>query len=201
MTQNKTIKSIFLLLLVIGVSSVFLPSAAIAQRDYFTAEEVELIRDAQEIDQRIDVLTHAIDRRFAVLKIEVGGPRIPQKESEKWGAAPQGTRLDLLLDIKHILQKAIDDIDTLYERPNSAILPDPTEKKDAKGFKDLFPKAVHHLADAAQRYVPALKTELDNSKDNVEKGSILSSLEFCEQIIEAAPKAKIEEPKKAGKVH
>ena len=97
---------------------------------------------AQEIDQRIDVLTHAIDRRFAVLKIEVGGPRIPQKESEKWGAAPQGTRLDLLLDIKHILQKAIDDIDTLYERPNSAILPDPTEKKDAKGFKDLFPTLV-----------------------------------------------------------
>src|SRR5688572_29450379 len=77
-----------------------LVTTASAQRDYFTPEEVELIRDAQQIDERIEVLTYAIDRRFAALKLDVGGPKISPKDSEKWGAFPTGTRGQLLLDIR-----------------------------------------------------------------------------------------------------
>lgn len=175
------------------------PRSIVAQRDYFTEQEIELIRDAQEIDKRIDILTHAIDRRFAVLKIEVSGVKSGKKDSESWGPEPTGTRGELLLDIKRILQKAIDDIDTLAERPDSAILPEPDDKsKKPKGFKDLFPKAVHNLAAAAKRYQPALKKELDSVKDNTERGSILDSLDSCEQIIAAADKPLPADTKKKG---
>ncbi|CAN5442251.1 hypothetical protein BH10ACI2_BH10ACI2_19710 [soil metagenome] len=187
---------------VFGVTAIFLPTRVAAQRDYFTDEEIELIRDAQEIDRRMDVLTHAIDRRFAALKVDVGGPKISTKESEKWGELPKGTHLELLLDIKRILQKAIDDIDSLSERPDSAILPDPDDKsRKNKSFKDLFPAAVKSLAAAAKRYQPALKTELDNTKDPAEKGSLLDSLESCEEIIASVAKLPAEEPKPAGKKH
>ncbi|MEQ1604751.1 MAG: hypothetical protein ABL999_07765 [Pyrinomonadaceae bacterium] len=172
----------------IAAAFVLLPTAAAAQRDYFTAEEIELIRDAQKIDDRINVLTKIIDRRFDALKVDVHGARISPKEQEKWGVLPQSSRFELLLDIKRILQKAIDDIDTLAERPESGILPDPDDKKAKSTFAELFPKAVRSLGAAAQRYQPALKAELDKPNAGSEKGSILDSLDFCDQIVAAMGK-------------
>ncbi len=171
-----------------------------AQRDYFTPEEVELIRDAQEIDHRIDILAHAIDRRFAALKLEVSPPKRPKKD-ETWGELPVGTRLELLYDIKRILQKAIDDIDSLSERPDSAVVyvyPGDPKTKKSKGFAELFPKAVRDLAAAAQRYRPVLKSELDKKNEMGETGSILDALEMCDEIIAAVAKLP-PETKKAKK--
>lgn len=188
--------------LVIAISVVFsifvFPHAAAAQRDYFTAEEIELIRDTQKIDDRMTLLTKIIDRRFAALKVEVGGAKISPKEADKWGVLPELNRQQLLLDIKRILQKAIDDIDSLAERPESAILPDPDDKKAKQSFADLFPKAVRTLAAAAERYRPALKAELDRPNDNAEKGFVIASLDFCDQIIASVAKlpAQMEQAKK-----
>ena len=181
-------KLVLLFLCAAAMGMCVLPERTIAQRDYFTAEEVELIRDAQKIDDRIDLLTKIIDRRFDALKINVAGAKISPKEADKWGVLPESSRFQLLLDIKRILQKAIDDIDTLAERPDSAILPDPDDKKAKQSFADLFPKAVKSLGSAAKRYQPALKAELDKPNDNAEKGSVLDSLEFCDQIIAAVGK-------------
>lgn len=169
---------------------VFLPSHVFAQRDYFTPEEIELIRDAQQIDERIDVLTKAIDRRFAVLKIDVAAPKTISKDSEKWGVIPEGTRLQILRDIKQILQKAIDDIDSLAGRPESMVVSPDRDPKKAKGYAELFPKAVRSLAKAAERYRPALKAELDKPQTDAEKGSVLDSIDMCDQIIAAVTKLK-----------
>lgn len=155
-----------------------------AQRDYFTDAEIEMIRDTQQIDNRMIVLTNAIDRRFGVLKIDVAAP--PKKPAGDWGELPKGTRTELLSDIKYILRKAIEDIDNLAERPDSMII-NPDEKKP-KGYSELFPKAVRILAAAAERYRPVLKTELDRSTTEAEKGVILESLEMCEEIIAAVTK-------------
>jgi len=193
-------KTAFAIIFLISVCLSISPSQVSAQRDYFTLEEIELIREAQEIDKRIEILTQVIDRRFAILKIDVGGAKIAAKDAEKWGEIPAGTRLQLLLDIKRILQKAIDDIDSLAERPDSAILPDP-EKKDAKGYAELFPKAVRTLAAAATRYRPALKIELDKPNDNAEKGSVLDAIESCDQIIAAVAKLPAEVSKKKGRTN
>jgi len=184
-------------LLIVGAFTVLLPSTAAAQRDYFTLEEIEIIRDAQEIDLRIEALVKMIDRRFTAMKVEVGGAKISAKDTEKWGVLPESSRFQLLLDIKRILQKAVDDIDSLAERPDSAILSDPEDKdkKRPKGI-ELFPIAVRHLAAAAKRYQPALKAELDAPNSAAEKGSVLDSLEFCDQIIAAVAKLPPPKPKK-----
>jgi len=156
-------------------------------RDYLTDEEIELIRDAQQIDQRIEVLTNAIDRRFAVLNINVGGAK---KEGKDWGALPTGTRTELLADINQILQKAIDDIDNLSSRPDSMVL-DPNDKsKKPKGFSDLFPKAVRKLAAAAERYKAPLNAALETTKDEREKGILMDSIEMCTDIIASVSKLK-----------
>jgi len=157
-------------------------------RDYFTDEEIELIRNTQQIDKRVEVLAKAIDRRFAVLKISVG---VPALEGKEWGTLPTGTRVELLADIRNILQKAIDDIDNLSARPTSMVI-DPIEKekdkKKQKGFAELFPKAVRNLAAAAHRYDPALKQALDVTKDQHERGLIADSIDLCGEIIASVQK-------------
>lgn len=175
---------------------VMLPSAAAAQRDYFTLEEIEMIREAQQLDNRITLLTKIIDRRFAALKNDAGGEPISAKEAEKWGVLPDASRRELLWDIRRILEKAIDDIDNLAERPDSMVI-DPDKDKKPKKYSDIFPKAVRILAKAAERYQPALRMELDKSENPAEKGSILASLEMCDQIIASVTKlpADVKKPK------
>lgn len=180
-------KSTVCFLLLTGLFAIFQAPAASAQRDYFTDAELEVIRDAQEIDRRIDALVHIIDRRFAVLQIDVGAPQARAKDSDKWGEMPTGTRTQLLFDVRRILQKAIDDIDSLAERPDSAVVDDRDGDK-GKVMSDLFPKAVRNLAKAAERYEPVLKNELDKTTDNAAKGSLLDSIDMCSQIIASVGK-------------
>jgi hypothetical protein len=162
---------------------------AAQRRDYMTDAEIELVRDAQDIDLRIDVLTKMIDRRFIVLNINTGGSAIPNKESEKWGAAPTGTRIEILDDIRKLLDKAVDDVDNIATHPN-AVRYDTVDRSDKQKKKDetRFPTSVRNLAAAARRYQPALKSLLDSSKDEKEKGLILASLETCDEIISSTTK-------------
>lgn len=174
----------------------FFASPASAQRrDFMTDEEIELIRDSQDIDARIEVLAKMIDRRFEVLGVEVGGWKQGGKQSDTWGAAPKGSRLEILSDIKKLLQKAIDDIDNLAEHPDSAPV---REKGDKEAKKDpqRFSVAVRSLGQAVQRYLPAFKSQLDNSNDGMEKGLLLASIDFSNQIIEAVGKLPPEVKKK-----
>ncbi len=165
-----------------------LPTAADAQRrDYLTDQEIELVRDAQSIDDRVGVLVRAMDRRFDVLKINIGRTAKEQKESAEWGPLPTGARLDLLTDNKRIMQKAIDDIDNLAARPDSMVAPDPDAKKP-KGYAEVFPKAVRVLASAAARYRPVLNNELSNATDGKEKGVLMDLIESCDEIAEAVTK-------------
>lgn len=189
-------RTAFLLMFAAIVAVAALPSSASAQRDYFTLEEIEMIRDAQQLDNRITLLTKIIDRRFAALKNDAGGEPISAKEAEKWGVLPDASRRELLWDIRRILEKAIDDIDNLAERPDSMVI-DPDKDKKPKKYSDIFPKAVRILAKAAERYQPALRMELDKTENPAEKGSILASLEMCEQIIASVAKlpADVKKPK------
>jgi hypothetical protein len=159
-----------------------------APRDYMTDDEIELVRDAQDIDQRIDVLTKMIDRRFAVLKIDVGGAEIPSKETSKWGPAPTGTQTELLDDIKRLIEKGIDDIDNTAMHPiDYAADKSRSEKQKAKDAQR-FPSAVRNLAAAAKRYEPPLKILSDKTTDEKQKGLILAALDFCDEIIAASTK-------------
>lgn len=183
-----------------GIMTAIAPTADAQRRDYLTDEELDIVRDAQEIDQRVAVLMHIADRRFTALGAEpvADGQKKEKKGSDKWGAAPAGSRLELLDDVRRIIQKAIDDIDNLSERPDSMVVDEPEKGKKPIKYEDVFPKAVHILAGAAKRFQPMLKQQLDISKDEREKGTILQSLDFCSQIIDAESKLPAPSSKKAG---
>ncbi len=177
-------------LLILGVAS----TSSAQRRDYMTDAEIELVRDNQDIDKRVEVLTKMIDRRFTALGIEVGGWKESPKDQKLWGDVPTGTRSNFLYDIRQILQKAIDDIDDVAEHNANTL----TQNKTG-GL--LFPKAVRSLADAATRYLPFLKSLLDTTKDERDRGLILTSIESCESIIESVGNlpAEIKPEKKKGK--
>ena len=155
-------------------------------RDYLTDQEIEVVRDAQQIDDRIEVLVHAIDRRLVAVGAQ--GATVRKEKADVWGPQPTGTRLQLLNDIKQLLQKAIDDIDNLAERPDSLVKDETVDKKKQKGFSELFPKAVRTLGSAAERFEPIFKTQLDATKDNFEKGVLLDSIDKCDEITAAVAK-------------
>lgn len=161
-----------------------------------TEQEIELVRDAQDIDQRIDVLTKMIDRRFGALGIEVGGWKQSDRDLAKWGDVRVGTRTELLWDVRQLLQKAIDDIDDVAEHNEDAL-------KQNKKEGPLFPKAVRSLAQSATRYLPPLKSTLAKLTDEREKGLVITSIESCEAIIESVanlpPEVKPEKKKKSKK--
>lgn len=190
-------KVLFLVTLAV-ISLAFTITATAQYRDYMTAEEIEIIRDAQEIDLRIEALVHMADRRFGVLKLDVASPFAGKKEKFAWGLLPTGERAELFDDIRRILDKAVADIDNLSERPDAAILPDPEEKKP-KTLKELFPIAVRNLADAAGRYKPVLTKELESNTDNKIRGSLLNMIDTCDQILDAVKKLPPPEPKKPKK--
>lgn len=158
-----------------AIGAGFVKNASAQRRDYLTEAEVELVRDAQEIDLRIGVLTKAVDRRLAVIRGE------KPKEKEIWGELPGGTRLELLIDVEKLLAKAIDDIDNVASR-----------SRDSK----LLPKALFKLTDSCKDYLPRFKSLLDTAEAEKERGALLKSTEFCESVIEASVKLPREEKKK-----
>lgn len=179
------ISGLTLLLLIAACCPIlFFTSPASAQRrDYLTDAEIELVRDAQEIDLRIGVLTRALERRIAVLN-NVATTTSKEKDADKWGEAPKGTRQQLVLDIERILQKAIDDIDEVA-----------TRNMDSK----LFPKAMHKLTASCREYIPQFKSLFDRAGDEKEKGALLGAMENCNAVIDASfkvPKEPAKEEKK-----
>lgn len=173
----------------IAITSIFASFATAQRRDFVSEQEAELIREAQEIDVRIEVLTRFIDRRLAAAGIAGHTWTPPKRNSELWGPEPTGTRSELLSDIRRLLQKTIDDIDDIASRTSTAI-----EGNEVGG--KLFPKAVRNLAAAATRYRPILQAEVAKSKTESDRGLLLQSIEFCDQIIEAGSKVPAEESKK-----
>jgi len=171
-------------------------NAQSSHRDYMTDAEIELVRDAQDIDARIAVLTKMIDRRFAVLKLDVGGAAIPNKETDKWGPAPEGTRMEILDDIRKLLDKAVDDIDDTAMHPNKYIVDPKRSDKQKQIDEARFPKSVKNLAASAKRYQPALKSLLDKTTDEKEKGLILAAIDSCDEIIAATTKLPAETKEK-----
>lgn len=202
----KKSKYIFFALVALLCAAVIFPPASNAQRrDYLTDAEIELVRDANEIDKRIDVLVKAIDRRLLVINNDTTQEKQLKKDAEKWGELPSGTKTELLSDISGILQKAIDDIDDLFARKslNEKLMKVTTEndteeeaKRVLKSNDQKFPLAVHNLADASRKYLPLLESFGASAANEKEKGAILRAIESCNAIIEASAQVQKPETKK-----
>ena len=165
-----------LLLTVVLIFSFSALTTAYQDREHLTPEEIELIKDAQLLDKRIDVFIKAADRRMLVLN--GGGPDTTtakqlKKDSETWGELPKGSRAELIGDIAGILDEAITNIDDVSSR-------------DEKN--PLIPKSLRKLAAAASRIVETLKPAEAQAKSDQELSSFDQLSENAESILQAANK-------------
>ncbi len=158
------------------VTAVALPPRAqsFQARDHLNAEEADLVKDAQVLDQRIEVFVRAADRRLLVLTgAAVDRTHRLKKDSEKWGERPTGTRADLLGDIAKILDEAIANIDDVSSR-------------DEKN--PLIPKALRKLAAAVTRIFDQLRPIEVQVRGDGEIAHFEQLRENGESILEAAKK-------------
>ena len=155
---------------------------AVQSRDHLTPQEVELVKDSQVLDQRIDIFVKAADRRLLVLTgLDAPSPKQVKKDLEKWGELPTGSRAELLGDIAKILDEAITNIDDVSAR-------------DEKN--PLIPKALRKLAAEATRISDQLRPLREQAKGDAEIARFEELSENAESILDAAKKLPPPEEKK-----
>lgn len=143
-------------------------------RDHLTAQEVDLVKDAQELDKRVEVFVKAADRRLLVVTgVTAGDEKQLKKDSETWGELPTGSRAELVGDIAKILDEAITNIDDVSAR-------------DEKN--PLIPKALRKLAAEATRIFDQLRPFQAEAKGDAEVASFEQLIENAESILAAANK-------------
>lgn len=172
----------FLLVLLVGSS--FLSQASTFQkRDHLTQQEVDLVKEAQVLDKRVDVFIKAAERRLMVISGS-SGANVKQlkKDSERWGELPTGSRAELVSDIAHILDEAITNIDGVSERDER---------------NPLIPKSLRKLAQAVNKIMGQLKPLSADAKSEAEVASFELLNEDAQSILEAVNKLPPEVDKKA----
>ena len=169
------------LLLLMG--SWFTIPAMSPQRDHLTAQEVDLVKEAQALDKRIEVFIKASDRRLMVLTgTSVANAKQLKKDSELWGELPTGTRAELVGDIARILDEAITNIDDVSSRDER---------------NPLIPKALRRLAQAVNNIMHQLEPLRDQFKGDADVASLELLNEDAQSILVAANKLPPEVEKKA----
>ncbi len=133
------------------------------QRDHLTEKEVDWVREVQIIDKRIEVFVKAADRRLLVLV----NPDTKQtnKEEEKWGPLPTGTKAELLQDYKRILEEAEEKLD------------DANDRKDA-----LVPKALSKFKEAARKQLEQLRSLEAKMTETRELKALSEAIEEAETV-------------------
>jgi hypothetical protein len=140
-------------------------------RDHLTPQEVDLIKDTQVLDKRIEVFIKAADRRVLVLTgTAATNAKQLKKDSEKWGELPAGNPGELISDIARIFDEAITNIDDVSAH-------------DEKN--PLIPKALRKLATAASRIVEQVKP-LGGRSTGASGTSFDQLLENADAIVQAA---------------
>jgi hypothetical protein len=159
------------------VASIILATASPAlafQREHLTEKEIDMVKDAQELDKRVDVFIKAADRRMIVLTgtgTDAANSKQQKKDSETWGELPTGSRAELIGDIARIFDEAITNIDDVSSRDES---------------NPLIPKALRKLSAAASRIVGQLKPAEANVTAEAEMNSFDQLTENAQAIVEAA---------------
>src|SRR6266404_9637752 len=126
-------------------------------RDHLTLQEVDLVKEAQILDKRIEVFVKAADRRLLVLKgVDPASGKQLKKDVERWGELPAGSRAELVSDIAHILDEAITNIDDVSSRDER---------------NPLIPKALRRLAVEVARIEAQLAPIAPQAKGDAEVAS------------------------------
>ena len=155
----------------------FLSSPATAQtRDHLTPQEVDLVKEAQVLDKRIEIFIKAANRRILVLNgatAAVANTKQAKKEAELWGELPTGSRAELVSDIAKIFDEAITNIDDVSARDER---------------NPLIAKSLRRLAQAVNTIMEQLKPLQASAKGDAEVASFEQLNEDAQSILEATAK-------------
>jgi hypothetical protein len=174
-----------LLTFALVVCASIIPQAATPQRDHLTPQEVDLVKEAQILDKRIDVFIRAAERRLMVINnSSAANVKQLKKESERWGELPTGSRAELVRDIARIFDEAITNIDDVSARDER---------------NPLIAKSLRKLAAAVNTILGQLKPLSVDAKSDAEIASFELLNEDAQSILEAANKLPPEVEKKAKK--
>ena len=158
------------------------PHARALTRDFLTPKEEDLVKEAQILDKRIEVFVKAAERRLVMLTGQTApADKQAQKDAEKWGELPTGTRTELIMDIANILDAAVTNIDDVALR----------DEKNA-----LIPKALRKLAAAATRFQPQVASLNQQTQVVSEHRALEEVMTNIQEILEAAGRLPAEEKKK-----
>ena len=156
------------------VCAVVIAQAATPQRDHLTAQEVDLVKEAQILDKRIEVFIKAAERRLMVINNSAAAnAKLLKKDSERWGELPTGSRAELVGDIARIFDEAITNIDDVATRDER---------------NPLIAKSLRKLATAVNTIVGQLKPLSTDAKSDAEIASFEMLNEDAQSILEAANK-------------
>ena len=166
--------------------SLFVGFSAQAQsRDHLTQQEVDLVKEAQILDKRIEVFIKAAERRMMVINNSAAAnAKQLKKDSERWGELPTGSRAELVSDIARIFDEAITNIDDVSARDER---------------NPLIAKSLRKLAQAVNSIMAQLKPLSTEAKSDAEIASFELLNEDAQSILEAANRLPPEVEKKAKK--
>src|SRR5215204_594401 len=155
--------------------SLFVGFSAQAQsRDHLTQQEVDLVKEAQILDKRIDVFIKAAERRMMVINnSSTANAKQLKKDSERWGELPTGSRAELVSDIARILDEAITNIDDVSGRDE---------------HNPLISKSLRKLAQTVNSILGQLRPLGAEAKSEAEIASFERLNEDAQSILEAANK-------------
>src|SRR5215208_8219414 len=174
----------FLLVLFVSPTS-FSHTATFQKRDHLTQQEVDLVKEAQVLDKRIEVFVKAAERRMMVItNSTAANAKQLKKDAERWGELPTGSRAELVADIARILDEAITNIDDVSARDER---------------NPLISKSLRKLAQAVNSMMGQLKPLAVEAKSDTEIASYEMLNEDAKSILEAATKLPPEVEKKAKK--
>ncbi|MFL6254609.1 MAG: hypothetical protein ACJ74T_06280 [Pyrinomonadaceae bacterium] len=158
------------LLFALGLCLSLNATAAAQKREHLTPEEIELVRDNQELDARTNVFIKAAERRLLAVTNPAESTKNAPKEKEKWGEV-QGTPTQLFYDISKILEEAVVNVDDVAEHnPESPLLR----------------KSLYMLSEATGRMLPQLTKLRGDAKSEAEADQLDRALETAQEIIDAA---------------
>jgi hypothetical protein len=145
-------------------------TAAAQKREHLTPEEIELVRDNQELDARTKVFITAAERRLLAVTSPAESARNAPKEKEKWGEV-QGTRVQLIYDISKILDEAVVNVDDVaVHNPESPLLR----------------KSLYMLSQATAKMLPELTRLREATRSEAEADQLDRALETAREINDAA---------------
>jgi hypothetical protein len=161
--------------LLVLLCALFVSYAATPQkRDHLTEQEVDLVKEAQALDKRIDVFIKAAERRLMVINgSSAANAKQLKKDSEKWGELPTGSRAELVSDIARIFDEAITNIDDVSARDER---------------NPLISKSLRKLAQSVNTIMTQLKPLATQAKGDAEVASFELLNEDAQSILEAVNK-------------